>query len=774
MGVTAANEDKIAGEGDLGLHRVLGLGALALGSAAARGRRGGRVTRVRLGRAVWGRRYLVAIRLTRGDVGVSFRGLTARRAWPKCEGARQDEAGQMAVFLGVDTGGTYTDAVIVDEGEAAVIASAKSLTTRGDLALGIGRAIDAALLQAGVAAGEVAMVSLSTTLATNALVEGQGGRVALIFIGFDEGDLARGGLAEALGGDPVVHLAGGHTHAGTEVAALDMARLEAEVTALGPEVAGFAVAARFAVRNPAHEVAAAEVIRRVTGRAVTCSHELSARLNGPKRALTAVLNARLVGMIARLIDACEGHLRSVGIAAPLMVVRGDGALISAAMARERPIETILSGPAASIVGARWLTGETDALVSDIGGTTTDVALLRDGRPEIDPMGARVGGWRTMVEAVAMRTTGLGGDSEVQLVEGLGGGLRLGPRRLIPVSLMAVDWPELVHGALDRALASETAGDTDGRFVLPMVGVAAGGLSAREAALLERIGGKAATLASVLLTRMDVAALARLVSRGLVMVSGVTPSDASHVLGRLDSWDRDAARKAVTLFARKRNGRGDRIAASAEAMAQAIIDQLTEQTVECLLEAAFDEDGRDWDGETPEALARHVLTREGLRRRVGVVDMALKLGVPVIGLGASAPSYYGAVGERLGTRMVLPQHAGVANAIGAVVGQVVMHAEAIVTSPGEGRFVAHLSTGAELFSDRSLALQRAEAVLTDAARKLAREAGAEEVRLVVDRDIQEIEIEGRLMFIEARIRVTASGRPRIAEGGEDEAGMVLGM
>ena len=311
----------------------------------------------------------------------------------------------MAYFLGVDTGGTYTDAVIVDEAATRVIGSAKSLTTRGDLALGIGRAVDAALAEAGVAPSQVALVSLSTTLATNALVEGQGGRVALVFIGFDDDDLDRGGLVEALKGDPVIRLAGGHTHAGTEFAALDLAALEAQVAALGDQVMGFAVAARFATRNPAHEAAARDIIRRVTGRPVTCSHELSAQLNGPKRALTAVLNARLIGMIDRLVAACERHLAQVGIDAPLMVVRGDGALISAAMVRERPIETILSGPAASIVGARWLTGEKDALVSDIGGTTTDVALLRDGLPEIDPQGARVGGFRTMVEAVAMRTTG---------------------------------------------------------------------------------------------------------------------------------------------------------------------------------------------------------------------------------------------------------------------------------------------------------------------------------------------------------------------------------
>jgi N-methylhydantoinase A/oxoprolinase/acetone carboxylase beta subunit len=249
---------------------------------------------------------------------------------------------------------------------------------------------------------------------------------------------------------------------------------------------GFAVAARFATRNPAHEVAARALIRRVTGRPVTCSHELSAQLNGPKRALTAVLNARLIGMIDRLVAACERHLAAIGIDAPLMVVRGDGALISAAMVRERPIETILSGPAASIVGARWLTGESDALVSDIGGTTTDVALLRGGLPEIDPQGARVGPYRTMVEAVAMRTTGLGGDSEVHLVtEGLQGGLRLGPRRLVPVSLLAVEHGAMVHDALDRWLSADAVGEQDGRFVIPMGGQA-GGLTAREEGVLARI------------------------------------------------------------------------------------------------------------------------------------------------------------------------------------------------------------------------------------------------------------------------------------------------
>jgi N-methylhydantoinase A/oxoprolinase/acetone carboxylase beta subunit len=667
----------------------------------------------------------------------------------------------MAYFLGVDTGGTYTDAVIVDEAADLVIGKAKSLTTRADLALGIGRAVDAALLQSGVAAKDVALVSLSTTLATNALVEGQGGRVALIFVGFDDDDLERGGLTEALKGDPVVKLAGGHSHAGTETAPLDLAALEAQVAELGPQVMGFAVAARFATRNPAHEIAIRDLIRRVTGRPVTCSHELSAKLNGPKRALTAVLNARLVGMIDRLVAACERHLAEIGISAPLMVVRGDGALISAAMVRERPIETILSGPAASIVGARWLTGAQDALVSDIGGTTTDVALLRGGLPEIDPEGARVGGFRTMVEAVAMRTTGLGGDSEVRLLtEGLTGGLRLGPRRLIPVSLLASEHGAMVHAALDRALSTETSGEFDGRFVVPMGGQT-GGLTPREATVLARVT-QPMPLAQAFASRLEVAAMERLVARGLVMISGVTPSDASHVLGRLDAWDAEAAEKAVRLLGRRRNGAGERFSMDGEGLAQAIIDQLTAQTVDCLLEAAFDEDDA-FAGQDTDALARHVLTRAALTQHRGVIQLSAKLGVPVIGLGASAPSYYGAVGDVLGCEMILPEHAGVANAIGAVVGQISQRAQALLTSPGEGRFTAHLPDGLHFYNNSDAALVALEDALIAEASRRARAAGAEDLRVTTTRDIREAEVEGRPMFIEATITATASGRPRVAHG-----------
>lgn len=666
----------------------------------------------------------------------------------------------MALLLGVDTGGTYTDAVLIRD-EEVVIASAKSLTTRHDLAVGVGAAVRAVLAQAGVAPSDIALASLSTTLATNALVEGQGGRVALIYIGFREKDLEGHGLAEALRGDPCIVLEGGHNHAGGEAKPLDEAGLIAFLETHKDEVSGFAVASQFATRNPAHELRAAELVVEITGRPVSASHQLSAKLNGPKRALTAVLNARLIGMIDRLIGRAEDTLIDLGIEAPLMVVRGDGALISSGQARERPIETILSGPAASIVGARWMTGVDHALVSDIGGTTTDVALLQDGRPAIDPAGARVGAYRTMVEAVAMRTTGLGGDSEVHFIaEGLQGGVTLGPKRVLPVSLVAVDAPDVVHAALDAQLRAATPGEHDGRFVRAVQGLSREGIGPREEALLERIGEALHPLGNVLRARIDQGALKRLVERGLVQVAGVTPSDASHVLGRVMEWDAGAARKALQLFGRRRTGSGTVLSTSEDDVAQMIVDRLTYQTVLALLETAFAEEDPSFDAD-PAVLARHVLMQRGMAGHCGLVKLETGLNVAVVGLGASARSYYPAVGKMLGCEMILPEYGGVANAIGAVVGRVTMRESGTVTAPSEGKYRVHLLEGPQDFADQDSALDALETVLREDAVAQAKIAGAEDIQVSVKRDIRTAGVEAREVFIEATITVEAAGRPRVA-------------
>ncbi|UDL90448.1 hydantoinase/oxoprolinase family protein [Mesorhizobium sp. PAMC28654] len=661
------------------------------------------------------------------------------------------------LYLGIDTGGTYTDAVLWSE-STGIVAKAKSLTTRHDLAEGIAGAVDAVLSEAAIEPGAIKLVSMSTTLATNALVEGQGGRVALVMIGFAEADLARNGLSKALGSDPVIFCLGGHdVHGDPRQLVLDA--LVAALPSLADTVSGVAVASYFAVRNPEHEIAVRDVIRKHAGLPVTCSHELSSKLGGPRRALTTLLNARLISMIDRLVNATEGFLTRRGIVAPLMVVRGDGALVTAEFARARPIETILSGPAASLVGARYMTGIDNAVVSDIGGTTTDIAVLDGGRLRLDPDGATVGGLRTMVEAVAMRTFGLGGDSEVLLHErSLASTIVLGPRRLVPLALAAVKHGDPIYKGLKRQLLSPNTSRLDGRFAL-RTGVPerlAAGLTVTEARLYADISGNPAALDRLLVSTSQVATLNRLVARGLVHIVGFTPSDAAHVLGRQGNWDPVAARLGAELFARKRDGQGHRVANGAEAFSEMVLTAVTRRSAEAILETVFAEDGLDGGVSIANPLVQRAVGRQG-----GMARLSIALDRPVIGLGASAVLHYAGLPQLIGNDCRIAEHADVANALGAVVGQVRMSAEARISQPEIGLF--RLNSGERLddYDTEDEAMAAAEAHIRALAAALAERAGTDHARIEIARDIRVATIEGERSFVEAIVVATATGRPRIA-------------
>ncbi|WP_436015451.1 hydantoinase/oxoprolinase N-terminal domain-containing protein [Rhizobium sp. LjRoot254] len=659
-------------------------------------------------------------------------------------------------LLGIDTGGTYTDAVLFNP-EEGVKARAKALTTRHDLSEGIRGAVDNVLSETGTEPSSIRLASLSTTLATNALVEGQGGRVCLVMIGFGPEDLERDGLKAALGTDPVVFLPGGHNVHGHE-APLDTSALTGQLDALANSVTAFAIAGYFAVRNPAHELRIRDLIRETTHLPVTCSHELSSKLGGPRRALTTLLNARLVSMIDRLIGSSEDFLKARGITAPLMVVRGDGALISAAEARLRPIETILSGPAASLVGARFLTGLDDAVVSDIGGTTTDVAILDEGRPRLDENGAVVGGYRTMVQAVAMRTYGLGGDSEVHVnARGLEGALTLGPRRVLPLSLIAKLHGASVRDTLDKQIKATHAGRYDGRFAIRsgLPDRFASGLSPADEGLYARVANVPIALNDLLLSSIQKASLDRLVSRGLVHISAITASDAMHLLGRQGQWDKDAARLGLELACRIRDGSGKPIASSAVELAHKIEARMTRQSSEVILAASLGEDGVE--NIDP---AKSVSIDRSLNRTPGVVRFSLALDRPLIGLGASAHVYYPAIAAMLGAESVIPADAGVANAVGAVAGEISQTVLVTVTSPDEGVFIISGGGRTERMTGEKKTFDLARTRAREMAVRMAIDSGAEDPVVRFHEEIEAPEIEGQRKLVEARFAATASGRPRI--------------
>jgi N-methylhydantoinase A/oxoprolinase/acetone carboxylase beta subunit len=669
----------------------------------------------------------------------------------------QNHDERAVLLLGIDTGGTYTDAVVYDEHSRTVVATAKSPTTHHDLSIGIRGAIDGALAQAGVDAERIELVSLSTTLATNALVEGVGRVVCAVIIGFDDAVIERGGLAEAIGGDPAIFLRGGHDSHGAALDALDLPGLRARLDEVAPLVDAFAVTAQFSVRNPEHEIAAAELIRRVTGKPVSSSHHLSARLNGPKRAVTTVLNARLIAIIDELVETTGRTLRDRGVSAPLMVVRGDGSLVSAAFVRERPIETILSGPAASLVGAAHLTGATDAIIADIGGTTTDVAVLRAGIPIISQEGATVGGHRTMVSAVAMFTHGLGGDSHVRHdPRAAGASLHLGPRRVVPLSQLAMSEPDFVHATLERQLRATTPSELDGMIVVvddrdrAMVG-----LTATEADVMAAITGRVAAVDAIATSMTTRRVIERLVRRRALSLASFTPTDASHVLGMQNTFDAAAARAGAGLLARQRDRVGRAIALDGATIAQLTVDTLVRRSAEAVLAAAFAQDSM------PDDTVAGAVVQAAIDRRLSVVALRLGLSVPLIGLGASAATYYPLVAQTLDAELVVPDHAGVANAIGAVVGRVRITRQSTVTAPQQGQYLVHTGTGPQMYTELAQALQATTAMLERALSAEMAAAGAAVFEISTVWTEQTVEISGMPMFVEGVLSMTGSGRPDLA-------------
>ena len=664
----------------------------------------------------------------------------------------------MTLVIGLDTGGTYTDAALLDTATGTVRATGKSLTTRDDLSIGVGGAIRRVLEDFDGSAADIGLVSLSTTLATNAVVEGVGGRVGLLMIGFDETSLQRADLARALGQDPVFFINGGHAADGAPQAQLDEAAIREAVNATEGEVSAYAVAGHFATRNPAHESRTRDLLRDLTGAPVTCSHELSSSLGGPRRALTAVLNARLINLLDRLVAATEGIMADEGLSCQLMVVKGDGSLLESGYARSRPVETVLSGPAASLAGAAFLAGTRTAMVADIGGTTTDIALLQNGAPRLKPDGALVGGWQTMVEAADIRTCGLGGDSEVTPVgRGTTGGLTLGPRRAVPLSLLATQWPE-VKDKLAEQLAVAVPMSTDARFVMPLMpnGVPAWltRSEARLAAKAIEIGPS--SVAEIAGTQLALGAVDRLIGRGLLTLATFTPTDALHVTGDFTGFDAEAAMLGAKLIARQKTGIGQPIAETPEELASRTLSELHRRTGLALMDAALAHDGAGEMQATNNPLLAN-LYRDGTTGKDSLVKLSLELGTGLVALGASAATHYPHVARRIGVELTVPDHAEVAGAVGAAAGSVRQRVMISVTQPSEGRYRVHLPGGPRDLSVMDEALASARQAAGDLAEERARKAGATSVRIEISEDIKLVPLGGgKELFIEALVQATADG------------------
>ena len=715
-------------------HRVVETGKNDLFAAVPVGVRAEPVSPGRPGVAAQGTRVLVA------DVDSRPRGRTPH------------------LGLGIDAGGTYTDSVLYSFDEARVLSKAKALTTPRDYADGIAASVRQ--LQDSLFAS-VDVVCLSTTLATNAIVEGRGGRVGLILLPHDPD------VADTIGIRPVRVLNGRIDITGREIVPLDEPQARAAIRSLidKEHVDAIAISGFGGTRNPKHEIRLKQLVSEVARDAgigplpVICGHELSSKLDFIKRAHTAALNARLLPVIEALIRSVKSALAELGIQATLMAVKGDGTLVSEDVARQRPVETVLSGPAASATGAVFLTGEANAVAIDVGGTTTDTALIADGRVAVSPEGAQVGKWRTSVDAVDMLTTGLGGDSVIGLDRDMS--LTLGPQRAVPLAYLAYQDPGV--GAELKALVEQSAHTHHTPESLDFFAlVQADGrsrLSDREREILDALadGPKSRTRLTRQLGYMAPSLLrtARLEELGYVRRAALTPTDMLHFTGEFVAWDRVAATHALETFACMMQQTPKE---AAERIRLEVVRRLALEIIRRYVSISTDPSALD---DCPVCRLFMDNLFSGVRRD----EFACRFDVlkPIVGIGAPAGAFMPAVGKLLSAKVIIPEHADVANAIGAITSKVIVSENAIIRPSDAGDYIVHTSVEKREFEQISEAQDYAERLIADLLRAKAPLYGTadSEIKLRVNERAGRLST-GEHVFLEMTIEGAIVGQPVLTD------------
>jgi N-methylhydantoinase A len=320
--------------------------------------------------------------------------------------------------IGIDVGGTFTKAALIDNIDGSVAGRSSVHTTHDHpdgVAAGVIQVFEQVLREAGVDAGDVVLLAHSTTQATNALLEGDVARVGIL--GLAAAKAAK--LAQAqVRIDPIELAPGRVLHTCNQFLlsdTLDRKAVEDAVGALRSDGAQVLVAsAAFGVDNTSTE----ELVREVGdefGLPTTCGHEVTRLYGLTTRTRTAVINASILPRMIATANLTEMSMKNAGIDAPLMIMRGDGGVMDIGEMRRRPAMTMLSGPAASVAGSLMHVGMSDGIYFEVGGTSTNLGVVKAGRPVVTY--ANVGGHDTYVNSLDVRVLGVAGGSLIRIADG---------------------------------------------------------------------------------------------------------------------------------------------------------------------------------------------------------------------------------------------------------------------------------------------------------------------------------------------------------------------
>ena len=655
--------------------------------------------------------------------------------------------------IGIDTGGTCTDAVIFDSKSRKILSWAKTLTTKNDLKIGIleaMRGLDDELLH------KAEYIALSTTLATNACVEDKGGRAKLVFIGLDPRavTMMKGtyGLPEI--GD-IYFLDCKLDISDRKVTPPDWDRFREDVRR---DFTVFESVALVQI-NPQlnggiFEIQAEEIIKEETGALCVRGYDLFQEINVQKRGATALLNARLMPLVMEFFDSIEASMKEMGLDLNIYVMKSDGTVMGKEYAMRRPVETLLCGPAASIRGAMELTDADDGLVIDMGGTTSDVALIRNGKP-ISSDGVKVGQWRTMVKGVDIDTFALGGDTGVLLKDN---DIILDNRRVIPISILAHDHPKVITGLEEIIRKFYSFPLKDGLFlVLIKRPEDISGYSQKEQQIIRFL--EEGPLSYLQLSeRMGISHhffdLKRLEDEGIIMRSGVTPTDAMHLRGDYTEYSVEAAEMGVRyLTMQTRMGR-DKIVQKIYDM---VIFRLYKNLLHLELQYEMGNDYREEDKATVEKLALNILKhyREGTDQEF-IIPRTISKCI-LIGAGAPTGIFLGDTAALMETDYQVSEYSKVANAVGAAAGDIITEYTALIHMDQKGDYLVPGDEGIEVYGSYERALERAKDIAVKKAEERAR-MQSQEGGLKTDVDVKEDFFRlpaGDRMLVETR--VTASVR-----------------